>query len=155
MSEVVSAAFSPDGESVITASDDGTARTWSVASSESTTALGGRTDVRPGGRASRMVSSATFSPDGRSVVTVTNHDQGMARIWNVARGKQASVLRAEGGASSRPPPSAPMAALRSRQHGTRATLAYGRCRVVTRRQSYTVHTGAWWMPPSAPTAARW
>ena len=69
---VASAVFSPDGLSVLTASVDGTARIWEVAS--------GRELQRFDG-----VSFAAFSPDGRSVVTASG---GTARILDVASGHE-------------------------------------------------------------------
>jgi WD40 repeat protein len=65
-----SAAFSPDGQRVVTASDDGTARVWEA-----------RTG-RPAGpplRHKKPVSSALFSPDGRFIATAC--EDGRARLW--------------------------------------------------------------------------
>ena len=73
---VVSAAFSPDGTRVVTASDDGTARIWDAASGRELALLSGHT-----GR----VVSAAFSPDGTRVVTAS--DDGTARIWDAASGE--------------------------------------------------------------------
>ena len=73
---VVSAAFSPDGTRVVTASDDGTARIWDAASGEELTPLRGH---------SGWVVSAAFSPDGTRVVTASY--DGTARIWDAASGQ--------------------------------------------------------------------
>ena len=65
-----SAVFSRDGERVVTASADGTARIWEAA--------GGGDPIVLSGHES-MVRSAAFSPDGERVVTAL--EDGTARIW--------------------------------------------------------------------------
>jgi WD40 repeat protein len=73
---VVSAAFSPDGTRVLTASSDGTARIWSTETGQ------------PVGAAMRHgtgVLSAFFSPDGTRVVT-TAYDDFSAHVWDAATG---------------------------------------------------------------------
>lgn len=55
--------FSPDGQRIITASYDGTARLWDAAS--------GRMELALAGHASR-VAHAAFSPDGSKVVTASD-----------------------------------------------------------------------------------
>ena len=59
---VWSAAFSPDGTRVVTASDDNTARLWDAASGKALATLEGHAD---------RVWSAAFSPDGTRVVTAS------------------------------------------------------------------------------------
>jgi WD40 repeat protein/class 3 adenylate cyclase len=71
----VSASFSPDGKSVIAASDDGSVQMWDLTSGKR---VGG--SVRPRGN----VKSASFSPDGKLVITVC--DNGVVQIWDVADG---------------------------------------------------------------------
>ena len=74
---VFSAAFSPDGERIVTASEDNTARVWDAASGKP---IGDRS------KATRVaVSSAAFSPDGKRIVTASW--DGTARIWDAASGK--------------------------------------------------------------------
>lgn len=63
--------FSPDGQWVVTAACDGTARVWNLAS--------GKELGRLEGSAGKTISSAAFSPDGRWVVTA--EDDGTARLW--------------------------------------------------------------------------
>jgi WD40 repeat protein len=72
---VMSAAFSPDGRLVVTASRDGTARVWDAASGAPIGA-----PLRHDGE----VWSAFFSPDGTSVVSVSSDRT--ARVWDTARG---------------------------------------------------------------------
>ena len=68
---VRSAQFSPDGQRLVTTSDDNTARLWDAASGKP---LG--EPMEHGGH----VRSAQFSPDGQRVVTVSGN---MARLWEV------------------------------------------------------------------------
>jgi hypothetical protein len=78
---VRSAAFSPDGTRVVTASDDATARLWDAASGEALATLEGHT---------ARVWSAAFSPDGTRVVTAS--DDHTARLWDAASGKELVTL---------------------------------------------------------------
>src|SRR5262249_33137262 len=65
---VTSAAFSPDGKRIVTASADRTARLWDA-------------DGRPNGEPLRgFVSSAAFSPDGKRIVTASADRT--ARLWD-------------------------------------------------------------------------
>ena len=60
---VSSAAFSPDGKRIVTASDDNTARLWDAESGKQIgEPLTGHTDA---------VGSAAFSPDGKRIVTAS------------------------------------------------------------------------------------
>ena len=79
---VRSAAFSPEGARIATASDDATARIWDAVTDREILRLGGH---------SAPVSSAAFSPDGRRLVT-GSLDQS-ARIWDVETGREILRLR--------------------------------------------------------------
>jgi WD40 repeat protein len=83
---VRSAAFSPDGAKVVTASDDRTARLWDAASSKELAALQGHEGE---------VFSAEFSPDGAKLVTGSADDT--ARVWDAATGKELAVLQGHEG----------------------------------------------------------
>ncbi|MFN0054596.1 MAG: protein kinase domain-containing protein [Planctomycetales bacterium] len=77
--EVESAAFSPDGQRVVTASRDHTARVWNAFTGEA---------ITPPLRHNHVVWKAAFSPDGRRILTAS-HD-GTARVWNAGNGQPVS-----------------------------------------------------------------
>jgi WD40 repeat protein len=70
--KVISASFSPDGQRLVTASNDRTARVWDT-SGKLITELKGHEDY---------VRSASFSPDGQRLVTTTS--KGTARVWDLS-----------------------------------------------------------------------
>src|SRR6266516_1858575 len=73
---VNSARFSPNGQRIVTASTDKTARLWDAASG------------KPIGESMKhegMVNSTQFSPDGQRVVTASRDKT--ARLWDAASGK--------------------------------------------------------------------
>jgi WD40 repeat protein/energy-coupling factor transporter ATP-binding protein EcfA2 len=80
--EVLSAAFSPDGRLVLTASADGTARVLEAETGEETFVFRGHED---------RVNSAVFSSDGRLVVTASA--DGTARTWSPWTGDEVTVFR--------------------------------------------------------------
>ena len=73
---VASAAFSPDGKRIVTASHDKTARLWDAAT--------GLPIGQPLKGHEGAVNSAAFSPDGMRVVTAS--DDGTARLWDATTG---------------------------------------------------------------------
>ena len=77
---VYSTAFSPDGQRVVTAGDDGTTWVWNAASGQMIANLESHS-----GRVYSAAFSAAFSPDGQRVVTVSGDET--ARVWNAATGQ--------------------------------------------------------------------
>jgi len=67
---VNSAAYSPDGQFIVTACRDNTARVWDAGTGEEVRSLAGH---------SGSVSSAAYSPDGRFIVTAS--EDRTARVW--------------------------------------------------------------------------
>jgi WD40 repeat protein len=78
------AAYSPDGQRIVTAADDGSVRLWS--------ADGSGQPVRLGAHA-QSVQSAAFSRNGQRIVT-TGRD-GTARVWWVDGSKQPIVFKGD------------------------------------------------------------
>ena len=72
-----SAAFSPDGKRIVTASWDKTARIWDAAT--------GKPIGEPLKATKDWVNSAAFSPDGKRIVTASVDKT--ARIWDAVSGK--------------------------------------------------------------------
>jgi len=69
---VTAAVFSPDGQRIVTASCDHTARVWNAGDGHLLTTLQGHTDE---------LRAATFSPDGQRILTASV-DQ-TARVWQI------------------------------------------------------------------------
>jgi WD40 repeat protein/serine/threonine protein kinase len=80
---VNSAAFSPDGKRLVTASDDRTIRIWDADTGRPILLLLGHRDRVP---------SVVFSPDGQRVLTGSvDHT---ARLWDAASGRESGLLGA-------------------------------------------------------------
>lgn len=78
--QLASAEYSPDGRSIVTASDDGTARIWDAATGRQIGLLDG------GGR----VTNAAFAPLGRRIATAS--DDGTISIWDAVTDLPIKVL---------------------------------------------------------------
>ncbi len=73
---VLSVAYSPDGKTLATASDDNTARVWDRATGKLLLTLQGHTII---------VTSVAYSPGGKTLATASYDNT--ARVWDVASGK--------------------------------------------------------------------
>ncbi|GFJ87091.1 WD40 repeat domain-containing protein [Phytohabitans rumicis] len=84
---VTDVAFSPDGQTVATASDDGTVRLWNTAT--------GRPIGEPmTSHGEEEASYVMFSPDGQTLaVGGDSDDHGTAWLWNVATGRRIATLK--------------------------------------------------------------
>jgi WD40 repeat protein len=83
---LTSAAYSPDGLRVVTASWDNTSRVWDPVTASEIAAFRGH---------EKTVNSAAFSPDGLRVVTASNDKT--ARIWDAMRANEIAIFRGHEG----------------------------------------------------------
>jgi WD40 repeat protein len=74
-------AFSPDGNSILSASDDNTLRLWDAHSGESLAVLQGHTD---------RVLACAFSPDGNSILSAS--DDNTLRLWDAHSGESLRIF---------------------------------------------------------------
>jgi WD40 repeat protein len=81
-SQIRAAAFSRDGQRVLTAGDDGTARIWDAETGREILVMRGHEG---------QVNSVDFSPDGK--LALTAGEDGTARVWDAATGLETFVLR--------------------------------------------------------------
>jgi WD40 repeat protein len=79
---LASAAFSPDGTRIATASGDGTALIWDVSTGKIIGVFRGH---------EAPIASAGFSPDGTRIVTASWDTT--ARIWDVSTGEEITIFR--------------------------------------------------------------
>jgi WD40 repeat protein len=84
---VVELGFSPDGRLLATASFDGTARVWDVATGKPVRTLTGHAAI---------VLDVDFSPDGKRLATAGL--DGTVRLWDARTGRELLSLSVEGGA---------------------------------------------------------
>ncbi len=78
---VQSVAFSPDGQTLASASNDGTIRLWDIATRQHIATLIGHTDD---------VYTITFSPDGQTLASASNDDT--VRLWDIATRQHIATL---------------------------------------------------------------
>ncbi len=97
VNSVNDASFSPDGRWVITASDDATALVWKVEPPLRRTASRCETDdnLVAGASHEEGVKAASFSPDGKSIVTAS--DDGFASLKNLENEEEALLIGHERG----------------------------------------------------------
>ena len=78
---VLSVSFSPDGQTLASASGDETVRLWEVATGQQKATLEGHTGY---------VKSVSFSPDGQTLASASS--DWTVRLWAVATGQQKATL---------------------------------------------------------------
>jgi hypothetical protein len=79
-------AYSPDGERIVTASDDGTARLWDATSAQEVLVLSGNR---------RSIGAVAFSSDGKQIVT--GSDDQTAHVWRAAHAGQVTAWQEDEG----------------------------------------------------------
>jgi WD40 repeat protein len=88
---VTSASFSPDGNLVVTASSDWTARIWNAGSGKEVRLLTRNPEADFPQTHGSDVADAAFSPDGKVIVTVGTDN--LAHVWDAETGKYQRTFR--------------------------------------------------------------
>ena len=82
LGSIISVAFSPDGKTIVSGSDDQTIRLWNAQTGEQIRSLQGH---------SKVVTSVAFSHDGKFIVS--GSEDMTIRLWNVQTGEQIRSLQ--------------------------------------------------------------
>jgi WD40 repeat protein len=82
---VSAAAFSPDGKTIASGSNDKSIKLWDVATGKNTSTFKGSSD---------FIKSVAFSPDGKTLASAEFHRT--IRIWNVATGENTDTVEGQG-----------------------------------------------------------
>jgi len=75
--------FGPDGERLVTAGTDGTAKVWDSTTGALLLTLTGHTVG---------LASVLYSPDGRFIATGSGNDESTVRVWDARTGNQIYIL---------------------------------------------------------------
>jgi len=86
---VTSLAVSPDGNTVLSGSDDGVVRLWNIENGREVGTFRGHTDA---------VTSVAFSPDGRLALSAGL--EGSTRLWDIASGRKVRTFAGAGSESN-------------------------------------------------------
>jgi WD40 repeat protein len=73
---VTSLSFSPDGQRLVSASEDGTVKVWDAISGQEVLTLKGHPSA---------VTSLSFSPDGQRLVSAS--EDGTVKVWDAVAGE--------------------------------------------------------------------
>ena len=83
-SEILAVAFSPEGRTVLTGSEDKTAKLWNIKTGEELQTFKSHTSV---------VNAVAFSPDGQTVLTGSG--DGTAKLWDIGTGNELRTFKCD------------------------------------------------------------